>query len=298
MEIDIRDYLKTLPEFVFKANPGNGGDCIIASSTWQLFDSLNLRYEAPSNSLESVDLVYAGGGNLVNPTSYSARFMAAHYKTLKHLTILPHTIKNNDVLLSGFGNNVDIICRELESYRYAKAIAHKANVYLADDMAFNLDINGILAARGDLRPPSTLEYLSERYIKRHPTASWSELKQMSKHRYLFDEALKHIHHGEINCFRLDGESNRNGSYPEKNIDLSVLFTFGSITRNSADLGSSLLINLLNQCTLVNTDRLHVAITAGILGKKVNLYPGNYYKIKEIYNYSMRKKYPNVTLHDD
>ncbi|MBV5347573.1 polysaccharide pyruvyl transferase family protein [bacterium] len=301
MEINITDYLKSKPNFIFKANPGNGGDCIISSSIWQTFDSLNLNYtnfNKNIRSLEKCNLIYSGGGNLVNKNSYSTRFITENYKKIKHLTILPHTIKDCDELLAGFNGNVDIICRERQSYEYVKAQAPRAKVYLAHDMAFNLDINQFIKKIGKIVPPSTLRYLFDRYVKNKTSSSWRELKRMSMHTSLVDGALSKIKNDTINCFRVDGESARNGNYPDGNVDLSELFTFGSISRDAADFGSSTLINVLSQCNIVNTDRLHVAITAALLNKTVNLYTNNYYKIREIYRYSIYERYKNVIWHDE
>ncbi len=47
--------------------------------------------------------------------------------------------------------------------------------------------------------------------------------------------------------------------------------------------------------IINTDRLHTAILAGIIGKKVNLYPGSYYKNKAIYDITIRNHWPNIEL---
>lgn len=40
-----------------------------------------------------------------------------------------------------------------------------------------------------------------------------------------------------------------------------------------------MINFLEEYKVVNTDRLHVAILASLLGKEVNFYPNSYYKMK-------------------
>jgi exopolysaccharide biosynthesis predicted pyruvyltransferase EpsI len=209
---------------------------------------------------------------------------------------LPHTIKNCDELLESFNSNVDIICREHRSYEYVKAQAPRAKVYLAHDMAFNLDVNEFATRSAKLAPPSIFKYLSDRLAKNQTCSSWAEFRQMSKQTSLVDMAISSIKNEEINCFRVDGESARDGTYPDGNLDLSVLFTFGSISREASDFGSATLINVLNQCSVVNTDRLHVAITAALLGKKVNLHANNYYKIMEIYKYSILGRYSNVIWH--
>jgi exopolysaccharide biosynthesis predicted pyruvyltransferase EpsI len=45
---------------------------------------------------------------------------------------------------------------------------------------------------------------------------------------------------------------------------------------------------------IDTDRLHVAIGATLLEKKVTLFPNSYYKNKAVYDYSLRK-FPNISF---
>jgi exopolysaccharide biosynthesis predicted pyruvyltransferase EpsI len=55
-----------------------------------------------------------------------------------------------------------------------------------------------------------------------------------------------------------------------------------------------LINSLKQYEEINTDRLHLAISATLLGKKVNLFPNSYYKNKAVFDYSL-KKFPSISF---
>ncbi|MEI4920606.1 hypothetical protein Q8G81_34160, partial [Klebsiella pneumoniae] len=54
-----------------------------------------------------------------------------------------------------------------------------------------------------------------------------------------------------------------------------------------------MINFLEEYKVVNTDRLHVAILASLLGKEVNFYPNSYYKNEAVYNYSLFNRYPKT-----
>jgi len=49
---------------------------------------------------------------------------------------------------------------------------------------------------------------------------------------------------------------------------------------------------------VYTDRLHVAIAACLLGKKVHLYPGAYFKNRAVYLSSMKDYFINVYFHEE
>ncbi len=56
----------------------------------------------------------------------------------------------------------------------------------------------------------------------------------------------------------------------------------------------IMLDYVSQYSEIHTDRCHVAITGARLGKRVFLYPGNYFKNKAIFEYSL-SSYPNVTF---
>lgn len=89
-----------------------------------------------------------------------------------------------------------------------------------------------------------------------------------------------------NLFREDVEACTPGKIPVGNIDIS----------NAGNHRSSIseFFCFIGQYEEINTDRLHVAIAAALLGRKVNLFSNNYGKIKAVYEASMAKDYPSVT----
>ena len=91
--------------------------------------------------------------------------------------------------------------------------------------------------------------------------------------------------GVLNAFRLDKESILH-TLPESNHDLSC--------RGYATKPLKELIDVLQKYVQINTDRLHVAICAALLGKQVRLFPNSYYKNKAVYDYSL-KRFPNVSF---
>lgn len=91
--------------------------------------------------------------------------------------------------------------------------------------------------------------------------------------------------GILNAFREDKESIIN-HVPPANNDLSYN---GYATKPLEDL-----INYLMKYREINTDRLHLAICATLLGKEVNLFPNSYYKNKAVFDYSL-KKFPNISF---
>ncbi|MCC7004953.1 polysaccharide pyruvyl transferase family protein [Candidatus Nomurabacteria bacterium] len=91
--------------------------------------------------------------------------------------------------------------------------------------------------------------------------------------------------GILNAFREDKESIRS-KVPSANHDLSYN---GYATKPLEDL-----VNYLMKYGEINTDRLHLAICATLIGKKVNLFPNSYYKNKAVFDYSL-KKFPNISF---
>jgi exopolysaccharide biosynthesis predicted pyruvyltransferase EpsI len=83
--------------------------------------------------------------------------------------------------------------------------------------------------------------------------------------------------GALNVFRKDKESIVN-DIPDSNEDLS----YDGYATKPLDY----LIDRLVKYESINTDRLHIAICATLLGKKVKLFPNSYYKNKAVYDYSL------------
>lgn len=93
--------------------------------------------------------------------------------------------------------------------------------------------------------------------------------------------------GVLNAFRLDKESAIN-TQAEGNRDISYN---GYATKPLDEF-----IDTLGKYAKINTDRLHVAIGAVLLGKNVNLYPNSYYKNKAVYEYSL-KRFSNINFQE-
>lgn len=88
-------------------------------------------------------------------------------------------------------------------------------------------------------------------------------------------------------FRTDEESACNIELPKVNMDIS---RWGNETTPIMPF-----VNKIDGYDVINTDRLHVAIVACILGKKVNFYKGNYFKNEAVFKSSMKDYFKNVFL---
>lgn len=300
---EMMEYLRELrgEKVNYIPNPGNGGDSVIATGTYQAFERAGLSYVLPPpSSLDATKavVVYGGGGNLVGPLSFSSRFVAKHHRKAKKLVILPHTVKDVDVLLGELGSNVDLICREQTSYNYVKNTT-RANVFLAHDMAFGIDVNRILEA-ADWRSfkPGFSSYIVDRYLLHRSVPSWVNFRRALRFPSQLDFIRNHVGTSEeLCCFRNDGESS-GAPVPDNNVDLSEIFTFGTESPRIAALATYAIFSCLSQYKIIKTDRLHMAISGALLGLDVRFKPNNYFKCKAVYDFSMRGRYANVTWQGD
>ncbi|MCG7388272.1 polysaccharide pyruvyl transferase family protein [Pantoea sp. ACRSB] len=244
---------------VYKANPGNAGDGVIASATYDFFAKNEItfsNYREEKKYLSSTHvLVFGGGGNLIEGLySEGKDFIEEKLNDFYRIIIMPSTIKGYEEFFRGNINKLIILCREEITFEYIQSLGYEKgkNVLLTDDMAFYLDLSN---------------YMS------------------------FVEPLKNI----ANCFRTDSES-LTGEWKANNHDISLTWNGDywdniNLARNS----TRCMINFLEEYITVNTDRLHVAILASLLGKEVNFHPNSYYKNEAVYNYSLLDHYPKTVF---
>ena len=140
-EINIYEFLKKYKnkDITYITNPGNAGDCLIVYGLFTLFDELDIKVKIgdPLKTYHNQILFYAGGGNLVGIYQNCKRFLLNNLKKNNEIVILPHTIKDEDVLIQNLDQNTKIICREKQSFAYVyKNIKNKNNVFLSKDTAF------------------------------------------------------------------------------------------------------------------------------------------------------------------
>ena len=88
-------------------------------------------------------------------------------------------------------------------------------------------------------------------------------------------------------FRTDKESSGKIDIPYSNIDLSLKGTNKTVVSG--------FFEHLSPYEMIETDRSHVAIAACLLGKKVKLYSGGYFKNEAVYHSSLKELYPQCTF---
>ncbi|MDI2111967.1 polysaccharide pyruvyl transferase family protein [Commensalibacter nepenthis] len=247
--------------FIYKSNPGNAGDSVIAAATYDFFEKRGFSFHFWSNK-ESYDsqrdiLLYAGGGNLIEGLYLDGyNFIHQQYKLFYKTIILPHTIRGYNDLFTYNQDRFIICCREEVSYSKILSLGYVANksVLLTHDMAFGLILN--------------------KYLDKKAPVGFKE---------------------EVNCFRTDDESKTKANH-ENNHDISLSWNGDywaniSLARNS----TRSLISFLREYKVVNTDRLHIAILGSLLNMRVNFYPNSYYKNEAVFNHSIQNMFSNTVF---
>ncbi|MEQ1484722.1 polysaccharide pyruvyl transferase family protein [Methyloglobulus sp.] len=280
---NINDYLKQYAneEAIYIPNPGNAGDSLIAHAAHQILDRAGINFhEGDIKAVyEGRVVFYGGGGNLVGLYKNALRFIENNYNKVKKLVVLPHSIQAYPEMLAGLGDNVDLFCRENDSYQYVTQHVTKANVFTADDLVFGVDIKKTISD-GDKLFSFTDQFLSRNTKRCIRTAIYGIKNSLSA--------------GVLNSFRMDDEKS-DIAIPFNNIDLSQAFATDNMSRLYSHETSYRVFKYIDKFKTVNTNRLHVAIASTLLGKEVNFYKNSYNKNYSVYDFSMRDNYKNVTF---
>lgn len=254
--------------FTFIENPGNMGDILIAKSTIDFFDRNKLRYTMFVGRPSKV-IVYGGGGFWTQDYKVYYNNLFPVFSSAKKILILPSSFFNCPDLVKILDERFVIFCREKQSYNYLLNAKTTAKIILDHDMAFRCTDHAL----------STKNVLFD-----------SEARRMILR---IHELLKKINGSSIARFmRRDCESA--GNY-ETDLDLSSMFGNCNDKRlNRINLGSLIMLCVVDAFETIVTDRLHVAIAAVLMGKQVYMMDNSYGKLSSVYNHSM-EYLPNVHL---
>jgi len=297
--ITVESFFKKLGDekFYYHPNPGNAGDALIQLGIFHFFKKNNIDYtlfsERGFNS-NNKNIIYSGGGNLGKMSNHSVRVLRKLHKTAKRVIILPHTIKEIDPLLKEMGSNVFIFCREARSLNYVKSCNSMVNVYLDHDMAFHTNIYTINSKNKTylILKNIIIFILNKLRLTNYPTIGKDGLLNLVKYKLNVEKIICQASTNNttvLNCFRTDGEKT-DIEIPEKNFDLSEILSLGIYNEEICEYVISNLFSIINKFDLIRTNRLHIAVSCALLGKKVEFYPNNYFKCEAIYEYSLKGKY--------
>ncbi len=301
--------LATGDEVIYVANPGNAGDALIACSTFQLLDRLDVRYRimvSSDRSCHDAEIVnktvlLAGGGNLVPEYHNAAGFIRRYSEIAGRFILLPASIRGSVQLLKTVSGKATIFCRERYSFEELRTQLPSADIRLADDLAFQLDyaalknqgrsslIAGAMGLERDLTLPvrefhAWEQQLIFRAMKRRL------VKSVRRVAYRRQSQV-------INSFRTDCEA-ASTFLPKNNLDCSRVFDFGVESPFLARYSANRLLSFLSGFELIRTDRLHVCIAGIILGKQVEFYANSYYKNHAVFEHSIDGRISGVQWRGD
>jgi len=287
---------------LFIPNPGNAGDALIAHATRQLFDRVGLDYvwvrDFRRLDLRGRVVVYGGGGNLVPLYHTASRVLRWADASAKRVLLLPHTISGHEELLADLGPHTDLICRELVSYDHVRGAVRSAHCHLADDLVFSLDVKATLDT-----PPVPMSALSlygrrllYRIIAPSQRKSVASPRKLRRSERMFASRRAELAQGSapggLHAFRTDAEQT-GIPVPVDNLDVSRLMAFGTRDADVCHTGALHLLRYLDLFDEVRTNRLHDAICAALLAKRVKFYPNSYFKNRAVYEFSMRDRFPDM-----
>lgn len=184
--------------------------------------------------------------------------------------------KKNDILLIDGGGNLVDYYDDVRNFLLKKHNLYKEIVLLPHTIFGDKQIE-FLSKLGN----NTTIFCRERESAKFVDSYAKNCKVFLWHDCAFYNKFKKSDKGTgtLNAFRSDIESIVK-HLPESNIDISYN---GYATKPLNEF-----LTTIEQFEEINTDRLHVAITSMLLGKKVNLFPNSYFKNKAVFDYSLNK----------
>lgn len=214
--------------------------------------------------------------------AHAQKFIERHHRGARRLIILPHTVRGHTETLKSLGANVEIYCRDEESLRHVRSVAPAAASCFAHDMALLLDVESVLA--------------------RKPRLSFADWRARGLRDYVRFCAMGWVHglldasHPSVlKAFRTDVEAT-NVMRPPANMDVAKIFPRALGSYAEALASTHWMLSFLDQFAQVHTNRLHVAILAGLLGKEVRLFDNSYGKNRGVFQSSLAAHFSNITFH--
>lgn len=254
--------IKNDGQVLYMPNGGNLGDNLIAAATIQSFNKFGLPWKFMKGGKENVKkddiLVYGGGGSLVSLYTGGIACLKFLLSLKRPVVVLPQTIRGHEDFWSGV-ENITVFSRDQISFDYLKKFKNVQSL-ISHDMATNLDIS--------CDPFCCVKYLREWYLNNS-----------------VDQTL---------CvYRRDIESESKIS--RSSLDLSEV-SFPPINSVESIYSNAVFfLSALSPYSRVITDRLHVAVAAGLQGIDTLLIDNVYGKNKSIYEYSLSKKFTSIKM---
>lgn len=265
-------------EVFYYPNPGNAGDALIASATWQVFDELGLQPTVVDYKKipPRATVLLGGGGNLVPYYKNIERALELCIeRDVERCLLLPHTIRGHETLLARLDDRFTLVCRDEPSLAHVREYAPEARAFLADDMALGLNIDALERRAHTLRHKIAL-MLDPSWLK-YGRAWRSALGR-----------CRPDANGTLTLFRCDREAaSKEQRDPE--LDLMSFYKTKNLHRAGCDQVTMDIIALLRGSRRVLTDRLHISLPAVLLGMEVAVLDNNYGKLSAVWNASNKTR---------
>jgi exopolysaccharide biosynthesis predicted pyruvyltransferase EpsI len=261
---------------VYFANPGNAGDSLIASATYQIFGHYGLDYEVlhtpdDASALRGRTVVLAGGGNLVPLYHGMAAIIERLLPGGNTVIVLPHSVRGNEQLLARLPASWTVFCRELASWRHVRTHASACNARLAHDLALYLDV-------AELDAGVDGDDVRSRFGTMLAAGTNLTLETITKR--------------PLSCMRHGVE--RTGLPSGPNYDVAIVFATG-VTPGLAESGAWMMLEFARRVSRLTTNRLHVGVAGALVGTPTVLLDNSYGKVSGVYLHSMRGRFPNVSF---
>ena len=267
---EVEHLLRALPSdpVLSLPNLGNAGDSLIYAGTLAALARTGVSYEvaAADTPLTGCTVLLGGGGNLV-PLYDSMREALRRCidEGAGRVILLPHTIRHAQDVLALLRPGDVVGCRDAPSAAHARVAAPRATTLLAHDMAFHIDVRELLrnrAVRREAAPVLRARLADHGWTTRRIRAA----------------PIMHF-------IRQDAEQVE--GHPESDIDISAALMDPGAGGQPSLVDAWCLLKTIDCSRRIVTDRLHVAIGAGLLGVPVDLLPNSYDKNASVYEQSLR-----------
>lgn len=270
---------------VFIPNVGNAGDCIICTGSFNLFQRIGLDPEIGDwrEIYPDAHVIYPGGGNMVPYYQQGWNCLKAHIGHCLSFTLMPHTVRGGEDILPRLDKRFTLFAREPKTFRHLEEHATGATIALSHDMAFANEFRAFDHLGEDVPKFHRAAFGSSTW--RHQSKSqvyWYARRSRSRWR-----GAKLPSGSSLDAFRTDSERAGVIPVPRGNVDLSdhLAFPRDPLPFMSFQIAKAF-ISILDRYDTVRTDRLHVALTAALLGKKVEAWDNSYGKLSDVLGHSL------------
>lgn len=261
--------LASMP-FCYWKVPGNAGDSVIHLGSLHAFRHAGCRWDRidESDDVEGRTVVVGGGGNLTPLYDHTARAITSfRERGARRIVLLPHGVRGPQPALEPLTADDLVLGRDPVAVRHARSSAPAATVRLEHDMAVHLRVADVMS---DVRQVEHARAMVDERLERHGLT-------------LDDIAARRV----VRFTRIDAE--RRPGTPDTDVDISHHLIVGERDDDVALEAAGLLL-CVAAARAIETDRLHVAFAAAMLGVPCTLFPNSYDKNKAVHAHTLSRSW--------